>query len=244
MRHVTKNRRGTDALLTANENPPHNSDQSTSCWRRFGRDNKADLMARLLDEQYHLCCYSEIRADERRLGYHIEHVENKSQRPERTFDYLNLAASALNSGPNGGLFQLKSKNAFGGHAMGKQDAVDTAKFIHCHIHDCYRYFAYLSDGRIVPADGLNAQETENAQYTIDLLNLNSGFLQTERRNHWEELEQLFDEHIEKDWDLHQLLQLDLVPSADHKLHEFFSITRQFFQQEAEQVLQSHAPALI
>ncbi|MEY5242425.1 TIGR02646 family protein, partial [Salmonella enterica subsp. enterica serovar Corvallis] len=28
------------------------------------------------------------------------------------------------------------------------------------------------------------------------------------------------------------------------LHEFFSITRQFFQQEAEQVLQNHAPALI
>ncbi len=51
---------------------------------------------------------------------------------------------------------------------------------------------------------------ERAEYTIDLLNLNSGFLQTERRNHWEELEQLFEEHIEKGWDLQQLLQLELV----------------------------------
>ncbi|PWD45391.1 hypothetical protein, partial [Listeria monocytogenes] len=126
----------------------------------------------------------------------------------------------------------------------KQEAVDMANFIHCHLPDCSRYFAYLSDGRIVPADELNAQEMERAEYTIDLLNLNSGFLQTERRNHWEELEQLFEEHIEKGWDLQQLLQLELVPSPDHKLHEFFSITRQFFQQEAEQVLQIHAPALI
>ncbi|ECJ5873600.1 TIGR02646 family protein [Salmonella enterica subsp. salamae] len=240
MRHVIKTRWGTDALLTANENPPQDSDQSTRRWRNFRRD-KADLMTLLLNEQYHLCCYSEIRADLRGLGYHIEHVENKSQQPGRTFDYQNLAASALDS--ENGLHQF-GINAFGGHSRGKQEAVDMAKFIHCHLPDCSRYFAYLSDGRIVPADELNAQEMESAEYTIDLLNLNSGFLQTERRNHWEELEQFFDEHIEKDWDLHQLLQLELVPSSDHKLHEFFSITRQFFQQEAEQVLHIHAPALI
>lgn len=240
MRHVIKTRRGTDALFTAHEQPPQNSDQSTSRWRNFSGD-KAALMALLLNEQYHLCCYSEVRADLRGLGYHIEHVENKSQRPERTFDYQNLVASALDS--VNGLYQF-GINAFGGHSRGKQKAVDMAKFIHCHMPDCSRFFAYLSDGRIVPTDGLNTQEAENAQYTIDLLNLNSGFLQTERRNHWEELEQLFDEHIEKGWDLYQLLQLDLVPSPDHKLHEFFSITRQFFQQEAEQVLQSHAPELL
>lgn len=241
MRHVIKTRRGTDALLTAHEQPPQNSDQSTRRWQRFGRENKAALMTLLLNEQYHLCCYSEIRADLRGLGYHIEHVKNKSQQPGRTFDYQNLAASALDSENGLHLFGI---NAFGGHSRGKQEAVDMAKFIHCHMSGCSRYFAYLSDGRIVPADELNAQEMERAEYTIDLLNLNSGFLQTERRNHWEELEQLFDEHIEKDWDLHQLLQLELVPSPDHKLHEFFSITRQFFQQEAEQVLQIHAPALI
>lgn len=240
MRHVIKTRGGTDALLTANENPPQDSDQSTRRWRNFRRD-KADLMTLLLNEQYHLCCYSEIRADLRGLGYHIEHVENKSQQPGRTFDYQNLAASALDSENGLHLFGI---NAFGGHAQGKNKSVDMAKFIHCHLPDCSRYFAYLSDGRIVPADELNAQEMERAEYTIDLLNLNSGFLQTERRNHWEELEQLFDEHIEKGWDLQQLLQLELVPSSDHKLHEFFSITRQFFQQEAEQVLHIHAPALI
>ncbi|EOT0824036.1 TIGR02646 family protein, partial [Salmonella enterica subsp. enterica serovar Mbandaka] len=126
MRHVIKTRRGTDALLTAHEQPPQNSDQSTRRWQRFGRENKAALMTLLLNEQYHLCCYSEIRADLRGLGYHIEHVENKSQQPGRTFDYQNLAASALDS-ENG--LHLFSINAFGGHARGKQEAVDMAKFI-------------------------------------------------------------------------------------------------------------------
>lgn len=114
MRHVIKTRRGTDALLTAHEQPPQNSEQSTRRWQRFGRENKAALMTLLLNEQYHLCCYSEIRADLRGLGYHIEHVENKSQQPWRTFDYQNLAASALDS--ENGLPQL-GINAFGGHAQ-------------------------------------------------------------------------------------------------------------------------------
>jgi len=53
------------------------------------------VLQALLDEQYQLCCYSELRADQEGLGYHIEHLENKSQAPARTFDYSNLAASAL-----------------------------------------------------------------------------------------------------------------------------------------------------
>lgn len=73
-------------------------------------------MTLLLNEQYHLCCYSEIRADLRGLGYHIEHVENKSQQPGRTFDYQNLATSALDSENDLHLFGI---NAFGGHSRGR-----------------------------------------------------------------------------------------------------------------------------
>ncbi|EHO2961345.1 TIGR02646 family protein [Salmonella enterica] len=241
MRHVVKNETGSSALRREDLDKPHSSPIARERWRSFSTRNKRRLLSTLLNEQYQLCCYAEVRADLRGLGYHIEHVENKSQHPERTFDYQNLGASALDSA--NGLRQY-GKNAFGGHSQGKSQSVDMAKFIHCHIPDCFRYFAYLSDGRIVPADGLNAPEMENAQYTIDLLNLNSGFLQTERRNHWKELEKIFDENIGNRQNLQLLLQINLVPSPDHKLHEFFSITRQFFQQEAEQVLQSHAPALI
>ncbi|EIX6435538.1 TIGR02646 family protein [Salmonella enterica] len=239
MRHVVKNGRGTGALARQHQEPPQTSEEAERRWRRFA--DKPALLRSLLNEQYHLCCYSELRADLRGLGWHIEHVENKSQRPARTFDYQNLAVSALDS--ENGLRQFGRK-AFGGHAPGKSQPVDMERFTHCHMPDCARYFAYLSDGRIVPAVGLTEPEAANAQYTIDLLNLNGGFLVVERRNHWSELEQLFAEHQEKGWDLQRLLQLDLVPTADHKLHEFFSTTRQFFGPLAEQVLQEQAPDLV
>lgn len=238
MRHVVKHGRGTGTLARRHQEPPQTSEEAKRCWRNF---DKRLVRPFLLDEQYHLCCYSELRADLRGLGWHIEHVENKSQHPARTFDYQNLAVSALDS--ENGLRQF-GKEAFGGHAPGKSQSVDMARFIHCHRVDCARYFAWLSDGRIVPAIGLTEPEASNAQYTIDLLNLNCGFLVVERRKHWDELEQLFAEHQEKDWDLQRLLQLDLVPTADHKLHEFFSVTRQFFGPLAEQVLQEQAPDLI
>lgn len=239
MRYVVKNGRGTGALALQHQEPPQTSAEAERRWRRF--DNKSVLLEVLLNEQYHLCCYSELRADLRGLGWHIEHVENKSQQPVRTFDYQNLSVSSLDS--ENGLRQF-GKEAFGGHAPGKSQPVDMARFIHGHLPDCARYFAYLSDGRIVPAVGLTEPEAVNTQYTIDLLNLNCGFLVVERRNHWNELEHLFAEHQEKDWELQWLLQLDLVPTADHKLHEFFSVTRQFFGPLAEQVLQEQAPSLV
>lgn len=241
MRSITKTRWGTDALLEEHQNPPQTHQQATTRWRRFGSDNKGALQKVLLKEQYHLCCYSEINAALRGLGYHIEHVENKSQQPDRTFDYRNLAASALDSAND---LQHFRNDAFGGHAVDKQQSVDMAKFIHCHLTDCARYFAYLSDGRIEPKAELSDQEKICAQYTIDLLNLNCGFLVVERRKHWDELQDLFDEHQGDRWDLLLLLQLDLVPTADNRLYEFFSLTRQFFAPLAEQVLQEHAPDLV
>lgn len=65
-----------------------------------------------------------------------------------------------------------------------------------------RFFVYLSDGRVVPADELSAQNDDRARYTIDLPNLNSPYLQDLRQRWWEELEQLFEEHIAQDMNLH------------------------------------------
>lgn len=197
-------------------------------------------MQRLLDEQYHLCCYSEFRADEEGLGYHIEHIENKSQNPKRTFDYSNLAASALNSAT--GLQHLKKTDpsapdaVFGGHAAGKRASVDLALFISCHQRDCHRYFAYLpTDGRVVPRENLTAQDKAKADYTIHLLNLNSPFLLTRRRQWAQELQRLFDEHADHGWSLLHLTQIDLLPT-NGKLNRFFSLTRQFYGSIAEQTL--------
>jgi uncharacterized protein (TIGR02646 family) len=130
MRAITKQGSGGYHLNQAHGNPPLTDTQATSRWRSFG--HKITVQQLLLAEQYQLCCYSELRADQESLGYHIEHVENKSQNPPRTFDYSNLAASALDSTNDLSVFAAQGYEVFGGHAPGKQQACDMTRFVSCH----------------------------------------------------------------------------------------------------------------
>lgn len=238
MRSITQQGTGDFHLEQAHTRPPQTPAVANSRWQRFA--HKSTLLDALKNEQYQLCCYSELRADEEGLGYHIEHIENKSQNPQRTFDYSNLAASALHSH---NLSLLNRGEAFGGHAAGKQQACDMGRFVSCHQPDCARYFAYLSDGRVIPRLKLSSTERDRAQYTIELLNLNSPYLLTRRQQWWNELDDLYKEHITKGWTLADLAAIELVP-AGQKLSRFFSLTRQFFGQVAENVLHLHAPELV
>jgi len=238
MRAINQRGSGGHGLALAHSKPPTTAAQASSRWRRFG--DKQAVLRTLLDAQYQLCCYSELRADQEGFGYHVEHIENKSQIPARTFDYANLAASALRGED---LPALNRGEVFGGHAAPKQQACDMSRFVSCHQSDCARYFAYLSDGRIVPSQNLTASEQGQAKYTIDTLNLNSPFLITRRRQWWGELDQLFQEHLEKGWSLTQLAGVDLLPK-NGSLSRFFSLTRKFFGKVAEQTLQQQAPELV
>lgn len=239
MRHVRQSPLHVHGLDQANQAPPQTADQATSRWSSFGY--KPRLLSRLCNQQYQLCCYSEVRADLIGLDYHIEHVENKSQVPPRTFDETNLAASAISSDK---IALLVTGDVFGGHAVGKKTAVDMVRFVHCYQSDCARYFSYLSDGRVVPSASLDAGEQQRAQYSIDLLNLNSPYLVNSRQQWWDELDQLEEQHNANAWDINQLLHLDLVPTAHHQLSPFFSLTRQFFGQAAEALLRREAPELV
>lgn len=239
MRHISQFALHVHGLSQANQNPPVTPVQSSSRWSSFGY--KPEVLARLLNQQYQLCCYSEVRADLLGLDYHIEHVENKSQVPHRTFDETNLAASALSSDM---VSSLIKEDVFGGHAVGKQRGVDMNLFVHCHFPNCSDFFSYLSDGRIVPSIERSEAEQQRAQYTIGLLNLNSPYLVTMRQLWWDELEKLEAEHLSNNWDINQLLQLDIVPTGNHQLNQFFSLTRQFFGPLAEALLQSEAPELL
>jgi uncharacterized protein (TIGR02646 family) len=237
MRAIRKRGHGGFQLNQSHASPPATPAQATSRWSSFG--HQAAVLETLSDEQYQLCCYSELRPDLAGLGYHIEHVENKRQNPARTFDYANLAASALNSRDDLGAFAAQGQEVFGGHAKGKSAGVDLARFVSCHQADCQRHFFYLSDGRVVPARRLSARERDRAEYTIDLLNLNSPYLITRRRRWWQELDMLFEDHAAKGWSFADLASIDLVP-RNGRLSQFFSLTRQFFGPIAEQVLQLHA----
>lgn len=241
MRAITKQGTGGYQLNRSHQNPPQISHDATTRWGSFA--HKPEVLQSLLEEQYHLCCYSEIRADEEGLGYHIEHVENRSMNPQRTFDYSNLAASALDSTNDLSTFRGTGTEVFGGHASGKRNAYDVSRFISCHQADCSRFFAYLSDGRVVPASSLNANELDRAQYTIDILNLNSPYLVVRRRQWWNELDTLYEEHSTKGWNLEHLVAITLVP-VNNRAYRFFSMSRQFFGSIAERVLQQEASELL
>lgn len=229
-------------------NPPTTSEEAMRAWDKFG--NKTSVSNALLKEQYHLCCYSEVRADEEELGYHIEHIENKSQNPARTFDPTNLAACAIDS--NLGFAKLKAQpgglnlNLFGGHASLKAQSVDMALFIHPHqANSSALFFRYLSDGRIIPNPDLGESTLayRQADYTITQLNLNSPHLKTLRRNWWRELSGKEKSRNEQPVALSKLAQVDLLPT-NGKLNRFFSLTRQFYGSLAEQTLARHAPELV
>jgi uncharacterized protein (TIGR02646 family) len=245
MRAITKDLSHNGYKPLRGKVPPLSAEQATRAWEKFG--SKSSVQNALLAEQYHLCCYSEIRADEESLGYHIEHVENKSQHPQRTFDATNLAASAIDS--NHGFEKLKaepgglSMQLFGGHAPGKSNGCDAILFVSCHQTDCRRFFSFLSDGRIKPADTLTVDDVVKADYTIALLNLNSPYLITRRRQWWKEL-QGKDADLDNDVSaLERLAEADLLP-VDGQLNRFFSLTRQFYGPVAEEILNQNAPHLV
>jgi uncharacterized protein (TIGR02646 family) len=232
MRAIKKTNNGGKTLNARNSNPPQTSKDAETEWGKFRKTHaKKQEEKSLLEEQFYLCCYSEIRSDELGFGYHIEHIENKSQNPQRTFYYGNLAASALSSAD---LTQLKptKERAFGGHFWRKQNKVNMTWFISCHESDCNRYFAFVSDGRIIPARNLKTREKRRAIYTICLLNLNSPYLVALRQDWWSELEKL---------PISPIITYLIPNNSDGKLNRFFSLTRQFFGQIAEQTLQQHAP---
>ncbi|MGL4979444.1 MAG: retron system putative HNH endonuclease [Plesiomonas sp.] len=236
MRKISKQGHGDYQLERAGQHPPQTSEQATSRWRSFGY--KQQLAAILSVEQYGLCAYSEVRPDKLGLGTHIEHLEPKSANPARTFDYSNLVLSALSSDD---LTTIDKKDVFGGHA--KLSQYDASLFVSCLHVDCADYFAYLSNGKIEPARKLESDQQYQAQYTIDLLNLNSPYLVNQRKNWLNELDALIDEHLDARMSLLHLAAIDLLPT-NSKLSPFFTATRQRFGRIAEQLLAPDALELI
>lgn len=235
MKPITPKASGGYHLNKANSTPPVTAKEAESRWHSF-KHNKA-VLEFLLNDQYGLCCYSELRADREGIGYHIEHILLKSLYPKQTFDYRNLAASALHDDD---LINITKEDRFGGHAPGKQKPYDTSLFVSCHDSDCARFFAYLSDGRVVPSLLLNESDKNRALYTRDLLNLNSPYLVNRRRRWHEELAEYYEDHQNKLWRLEDLAAIYLLPT-NHRLDQFFSLTRQFFGRVADQVLLLHYP---
>ncbi|MDM8550827.1 hypothetical protein QUF72_12140 [Desulfobacterales bacterium HSG2] len=85
----------------------------------------------------------------------------------------------------------------------------------------------MTDGRVVPAYSLSRSQTQNAQYTIDLLNLNCEYLKNKRRRWIGELDQVIQEYLANDDDLEFLADMELG-IANGKLCQFHSAASQQF----------------
>ncbi len=68
MRPIHKQGQGPHHLDNAHANPPTTAHDAKTRWSSFA--HKAAVQARLLDEQFMLCAYSEIRADLEGIGVH------------------------------------------------------------------------------------------------------------------------------------------------------------------------------
>lgn len=224
MRHIPKECFAFKPLERANLVPPQTSQDARARWKEF-RWYKKKLLKILLAEQFYVCCYSEICAENYDFRYHIEHILNKGEHPLLTFDYANLAASALADDDLTRLRASGGNTLFGGHALGKSKSVNTRLFISPHVKDCDRFFAYLSDGRVVPAEELDKADKERATHTINELNLNSQFLVQQRKSWSDELCEIVDRHLLDSESLNRLCTMYLTPHQQ-KLMSFYSLTRQ------------------
>ena len=87
---------------------------------------------------------------------------------------------------------------------------------------------------------LSAVDLSRARYTIGLLNLNSPYLVTLRKNWLDEIDSMIDSHIGDEAALYSLASAELLPSKEGKLSQFFSATRARYGQIADRVLLDEA----
>lgn len=221
------------ALAERNKRPPTNHLKATFAWNRFRR-HKPSVTRTCYQEQFGLCCYSEISLDNvfsilrldntelsRALGTHIEHIEPKSRNPRKTFEYTNLILSAIDDPSKRNLLKV---DVFGGHA--KQKMYHATSFISPLLNNCSQYFHYETSGKVVPKASLPTQrEKAKARLTIYMLNLNSPILVEWRKVWLTELSKIIDESSIQA--LEHIADAELGPT-NNLLRPFHSAQKQMF----------------
>tara|TARA_B110000211_G_scaffold177773_1_gene200978 strand:- start:3832 stop:4545 length:714 start_codon:yes stop_codon:yes gene_type:complete len=237
MRTIIKTKNGPRELIRANSTPPSTPEEATSRWGSFSK-NKKQVTDFLNYTQFHLCAYSELRADLSDLGTHIEHIRPKSSYPHSTFDHKNLVVSSISHEK---LATMKKADVFGGHA--KKNKFDEKLFISCLDQTCPSYFTYIIDGTVEVSNKIAPNLQEKAQYTIDLLNLNSPYLVAKREIIINEIDTLIDDHLDNDQSLKELAAVELIPSGE-KMNSFFSMIRQRLGNNSEKALAEYMPSIL
>ena len=204
----------------------------TTAWNNYRR--KPEIRKQLLIRQKGLCAYCEIELGSNHdtgIGRHIEHILSKSRHPRLTFEYSNMLLSCFSSGSKDEVSidaEYDSNPVSCGHANDKKTHNwDESLFIKPTDSDCERYFSFELEGEIIPHPELNDRESQRAQYTIDLLNLNCLRLKRFREEIIEKgyniLEYLQDDELARQ----NFLELEFA-ETNGKLFTFINLRRQHF----------------
>jgi len=167
--------------ITRNPNPPACLAQQSAGQRWDGfKDNCHQQVGNSLRaEQHHVCCYCEVEITEN--NSHIEHMAPRSVRPDRVYDYNNLAASC-----DGGLAE-HCGHFKDNRSRNPNYRYDPDVFCSPHMPGTAALLQYLPTGSVIPTPGLNEDDRQKADYMIGYLGLNCARLTGRRRAHARQL---------------------------------------------------------
>jgi len=181
-------------------------------WEDIDSDGRVKSIIKegLLKEQGFICCYCEIRIDDR--NSHIEHFRPRSFFPEESADYNNLLCSCQKNPPKGEPKHCGTK---------KGNWYDKDLLISPLEENCEGRFRYTFDGKINPAN----KKDNAAIETIEKLGLNIKTLTDSRKK---VLEYFIEELITKDIDdvVLEIRQL-MVADSEGKYPEFCTTLNYF-----------------
>ena len=149
----------------------------------LSRTQKRILRNSLLKEQGYICCFCGCSIGElneqqnntviqcvikkgKKHNTRNAHIMPQSKNPRLSLDYNNICASCNSAIHNERHCDIAQENKILPITPLQQDCAD--------------YFLFRIDGTIIPNSNKTQNEQNNAQDTIDILNLNSNFLKLER----------------------------------------------------------------
>lgn len=142
-------------------------------WKDLTAEDKNEIWQQLEKMQLKRCAYCECKMilHPERQDVHIEHFRPKSTYPQGTFEWKNLFGSCIHQDSCG-----RHKDHCGPY--------DTNDLIKPDEEDPEAYFLFVSDGTIVPRQGLSEKDKKRAEVTLQVFNLDAkhGRLQSMRRS--------------------------------------------------------------
>ena len=149
----------------------------TATWNDFSGNNEyREVKEQLINQQEQMCGYCEIAITVDGGSSHIEHLKDRNNYPQETFNYNNFIASCQYTDSCG---HKKETNYFNG-------------FVSQFDPNCQSRFTYTRNGRIIPTD----ENDGDAIKTINVLGLNCKRLVDRRKGIIRTLERADDDYIQ------------------------------------------------